>query len=320
MIFLQIFKIITPVSDYLQTRGLDYAKAWYHISCASKSLKEKRNTFPNVIKAAENFVNFANEKIDDYTDSDVQDIIIQTELPKIRLRKKKKLPGELPNDEIVGETLNDRFRISVFNRIMDNIIINIEHRFDEHKDLYLDLQCYDPRRFKDLNQNLSDRTLHRISELIPSIDTGKLKEEILSFASSWCDIHTSENDDDSMFTKDEWLEKENSDHDENKTCNKCMICILRFLTEYNMHILQYSQLYKVYTYLLTLPLTQVSCERAFSKLKIIKTRLRSVISQEHLESFLIMQSERDMLVKVSGEKIIDKLCEQSKEMRRLLLP
>ncbi|KAK5639462.1 hypothetical protein RI129_011954 [Pyrocoelia pectoralis] len=28
MIFLQIFKITTPLSDYLQTRNLDYAQAW----------------------------------------------------------------------------------------------------------------------------------------------------------------------------------------------------------------------------------------------------------------------------------------------------
>lgn len=92
----------------------------------------------------------------------------------------------------------------MFNSIMDNIIINIEHRFDEHKDLYLDLQCFDPKRFKDLNLNLSDKALHRISELVPSVDIGKLKE-LLSFASSWCDIHKLENEDDSstMFTNDE---------------------------------------------------------------------------------------------------------------------
>lgn len=36
MIFLQIFKIITPVSEYLQTKGLNYAKVMHHIFCASK--------------------------------------------------------------------------------------------------------------------------------------------------------------------------------------------------------------------------------------------------------------------------------------------
>lgn len=42
---------------------------------------------------------------------------------------------------------------------MDNIITNIEYRFHEHEDL-----CLDPRWFKDLKQNLSDRTVCQISE------------------------------------------------------------------------------------------------------------------------------------------------------------
>lgn len=68
MIYLQIFKIITPVSDYLQTKGLiNYAKVWHHISCATKSLNEKRSTFPNIMKATENFANFVNNKIENYT-------------------------------------------------------------------------------------------------------------------------------------------------------------------------------------------------------------------------------------------------------------
>lgn len=42
------------------------------------------------------------------------------------------------------------------------------------------LQCFDPRRFKDTIQNLSESALRHISQLIPSIETGKLKE-LLSF-------------------------------------------------------------------------------------------------------------------------------------------
>ena len=147
-----------------------------------------------------------------------------------------------------------------------------------------------------------------------------MKEELISFASIWS--APPENDEEGIMINDEWLDtvNENMEHEFCKTCNKCMSCILRFITEYNMHILQHKNLYKVYTYLLTLPLTQVSCEWAFSKLKIIKTCLNSKISQEHLESFLIMPSEKNLLTKVRAEKVLEKLCEQSKETRRLLMP
>ncbi|KAJ8896227.1 hypothetical protein PR048_001570 [Dryococelus australis] len=76
---------------------------------------------------------------------------------------------------------------------------------------------------------------------------------------------------------------------------------------------------KVCKYLLTIPLIRVSCERAFSKLKLIKTRLHSNMTNDNLETFWIMQCERDKLVALDNDMIIDKLCEQSEEMRRLLV-
>jgi len=45
MMFLQIFKITTPLSDYLQTKNLDYIQAWCHVSSAHKSLQSVRNRF-----------------------------------------------------------------------------------------------------------------------------------------------------------------------------------------------------------------------------------------------------------------------------------
>jgi hypothetical protein len=39
---------------------------------------------------------------------------------------------------------------------------------------------------------------------------------------------------------------------------------------------------------MVLPSTQVTCERVFSKLKVIKTKLRSSLDQQHLESLMLM--------------------------------
>jgi hypothetical protein len=58
------------------------------------------------------------------------------------------------------------------------------------------------------------------------------------------------------------------------------------LSRYNMHSAAYKNLYQVYKLALILPVTQVFCERTFSKLKLSKTRLRSTLSADHLESLL----------------------------------
>ena len=69
-----------------------------------------------------------------------------------------------------------------------------------------------------------------------------------------------------------------------KTCKSCFTCAYKVLHQYSLNSTAYSELYTVYHFLLTLAITQVECERSFSKLKLIKTRPRSSLSQENLES------------------------------------
>jgi hypothetical protein len=69
---------------------------------------------------------------------------------------------------------------------------------------------------------------------------------------------------------------------------------------------------------LTLSFTQVSCERAFSKLKIVKTWLRSSLSNELLETFMLMSIEKDLLSEISMDDIIPFLVKKSTHFSRLL--
>lgn len=85
-----------------------------------------------------------------------------------------------------------------------------------------------------------------------------------------------------------------------------------------MYSLEYSELFEVYKFLLTIPFTQVTCERSFSKLKIIKTRLRSCLTQDNLESLFLMNCERELLANITPDQVIDSMCEKSTEMSRML--
>lgn len=60
----------------------------------------------------------------------------------------------------------------------------------------------------------------------------------------------------------------------------------------------------------TLPTTSTSCERSFSKLKLIKNYLRSSISQERLSSLAILAIENQITHELNYDKAIDLFADQ----------
>lgn len=85
-----------------------------------------------------------------------------------------------------------------------------------------------------------------------------------------------------------------------------------------MHSAAFTNLFLAYEYLLTLSFTQVNCERSFSKLKIIKNRLRSSLGQEKLEAFMIMSVEKELLEEVTFQDILDYIKKSSTLMNKML--
>ena len=55
---------------------------------------------------------------------------------------------------------------------------------------------------------------------------------------------------------------------------------------------------------LRLPLTSCIAERTFSKLKLIKTRLRSTMRQERLQSLMLMSVESEILKSLDLELLV----------------
>ena len=64
---------------------------------------------------------------------------------------------------------------------------------------------------------------------------------------------------------------------------------------------------------MTVAVTQVKCERSFSLLKIIKSRLKSMLDQDQLEAFILLSIERRILDEISNDEVIDKFSKTSKE-------
>jgi hypothetical protein len=63
---------------------------------------------------------------------------------------------------------------------------------------------------------------------------------------------------------------------------------------------------RCYHLILTAPITSASSERSFSKLKLIKTVLRSVMKQERLKSLMMLGRETDITDSINLDEIVDR--------------
>ena len=90
------------------------------------------------------------------------------------------------------------------------------------------------------------------------------------------------------------------------------------LMEYNMLTNSFPTIGLAYKHLLTLPVTQVTCERSFSVLKIIKSWIRSTLSQDHLEALMLMKCEYDIVDSIDNNDVINQVAKHSTAYGKLL--
>ncbi|CAF2855335.1 unnamed protein product [Rotaria sp. Silwood2] len=79
----------------------------------------------------------------------------------------------------------------------------------------------------------------------------------------------------------------------------------------------FPQTLKMITNTITMPISQVTCERSFSKMKIIKNYLRNSMTNERLSDLTVMAIEQDF--EINYERVIDKFSSNHKNCRILLL-
>ncbi|CAI5660993.1 unnamed protein product [Oreochromis niloticus] len=252
---------------------------------------------------------------------------VEAELPEKRAKKRKGMAGEMPEDELQINA-EKSYEVKVHNIILDTVIEAIHRRFVIHGPLLADLALLDPRKFSQVRavslpsnafQNLSTRLLKFDSRATAN----NLQSELKCFAEQWERLKTSHVDDCRTRTakdrSEEWDEESEIVTKSCGSCKNCPLCCYQILRWFNMLSDAYRLLVLAYKYLLTLSLNQVACERTFSTLKFIKSRLQRSLSANKLEMFMLMATEKDILMSLDSDMVIDRVPEKRDLLRKLLL-
>ncbi|XP_025406711.1 uncharacterized protein LOC112680736 [Sipha flava] len=306
------------------TEGIDLLQSYKMVENTIITLKDVSRKFIDVYEKAKHFSSAMNVIFENEDTS----FRVEDDFKEIRIRRNPKF-----HDEIINDTPYDcskkKYEINVYNITLDTVIESLENRFSKHKEMYVDFEWLHPTNFK-LISNLPENSMNKIAELLtdfsPNIDKQILQDQLIDFAGKWDSLSKTLLDEYNCMTLD--LEKDEEDEESElvkehrvhkKTCKDCIFCCYQILCKYNLYATAYSELFLAYKFLLTLSITQVQCERTFSKLKYILNRLRSNLSQERVEEFIIMSCEKDILYSLQNADIIEYVAQSSDLMKKLLI-
>lgn len=213
---------------------------------------------------------------------------IEPSFPKKRLHRVKKFFDELQVDERI-ENNEDCFKVEVFYRVMDLVINQLTTRFNSLQHLCTLFKCLSPSYLVES----SDKHIMEGSELLqsayPSDISSSFGPQLIRFKMCF--------------------------YNELKEITSIRE-VAELILIHTAASSSFSDIISACLIFLTLPLTTATAERSFSKLKLIKTYLRSSMSQHRLSSLATISIERKMACQLDLEKIIDQFANEKARKRQ----
>jgi len=316
--FKNIFDTTSILSKCLQTVDIDLLAAInYMQNCLAKMKKFRCDEeFNKLLEEKENFI----ESKEDIT---------FIPLPSKRVRRVKIRAGETSSDESIIDPIQN-FKINVYFTIVDIVITQISDRFNDHSvPLFKDLALFSHKRLEEVAKTsyISDDAFKAFCDVYSQfVELNTLRKEYIQFSSCYCEfekimilpqkMHNDEllNESEEEFESDEEPNNIPSQNKKKENCESIekiyKICRSFGLKEIFPHM------YTALSIALTLPVSSTSPERAFSKLKLIKNRLRSTMNEERLEALMIMSCELDVPIDVGT--VISLFASNSSALAKLL--
>jgi len=211
---------------------------------------------------------------------------IEPEFRKKRVISRKKKFDENVDNEI-SKSLEESFRVDYFLYIVDKAIFSLQNRFEQ-------FEAY---------ENIFGFLFS--GKKLRSLNDGNLKTHCLNLEFFLKHNNQSDIDGLDLFSELKVL-REIVQVEDNS-----LIDILNQIKRLD----SFPNAYIAYRIMLTIPVTVASTERNFSKLKLIKSYLRSTMSQERLNELAILLIEKDLLREIDYKKIISNFA--SKKARKI---
>jgi hypothetical protein len=205
------------------------------------------------------------------------------------IKRKRHFDENIEDTDMAAQSPEESFRTTYFIPLVDQAVVSLTTRFEQYQEYQ--------KNFGFLFT----------SETLQSLDNQSLKsscdnlEAVLKIDGK-SDIDAKELFMELKFVRD-LIPKEKMGPIE----------IMQFLKEHGC----FPNAAIAYRILLTIPVTVASAERSFSKLKLLKTYLRSTMTQERLNDLAIIALESRILEKIDYEHIIEDFI--SKNTKRMIL-
>ncbi|XP_025407318.1 uncharacterized protein LOC112681269 [Sipha flava] len=263
------------------------------VDVCAKKLSELRNeqSFNDLITKTKYFVNEIG--------------LVECELPNIRSRRRKLLPGEIVSDKVITNPY-EKFKIEVYYVVLDQVNTSIISRFEGARDILsnLSLLTFDRLEATREGTEIPQDNFIAFMNWIPNLNLDNLKMEYTIFASSFINLYNGIHFSSINSNKDLIIDSENETKHDSDSYNE-------------IDIAAFPNLFVVYKYLCTIPTTSASSERSFSKVKLVKTRLRSTMMQNRLKSLMLISCEKDIVL--NPEEFLNKYALTSSLLRKELL-
>jgi len=213
---------------------------------------------------------------------------ICTEFGSSRKKTVKKFFDELASDERI-EDPQKAFQVKIFYATIDKAIMQIKERFVGQKNVEEVFSFLFPYNLVKQNDAEIDLAAGKIVASYGEHFDEDLKREVRSF-------------------KNEFV-KELKDKDVKTVSDALKILIKARIVS------SFPQLFRLLILFLTIPVTVANAERSFSKLKLIKSYLRSSMSQDRLDGLAMLAIERDSITADIREKTVKDFSQQNARRR-----
>lgn len=273
----RILTLIDRVSKALQKKNVSVLEASQMVKGLVAAIQNMRDTGSSSI--------FMDAK------EQAESISLKQQFSNKRKRKVKRLPSEMAEDE--SSTLTDTQIFDMeCNTVYDKLLCDLQWRFEKMSAIACDFHFLSFDFMQSTSVEVLQKHAADLAVKYPSdLDAAEFVSELESFKFQAAAL-----------MKDDI---------------KCTpMDLLQFVHMYNLQDV-YPNIEVALRLFLTLPVSVASCERSFSKLKLIKNYLRSTMGQERLCGLAVISIERDISTAINYDDVIDQFA--ASKARRVTL-